>query len=208
VHEKTLEMTWAPALPGCFELRDEDKDFWYRVIYTRLEGMIYVLHCFKKKTNKTSQGDIRTAKQRLRDVKQRPAKKKKERGNTMPATHTVRASEAKRTISSAVKTSRVGHVTHGDVFDDLAFSPKKTASLKLKSDLHQKIIGRAQGYTQQELQSILSETQSRVSQLMHGKIAGFTLDMLVFYAERLGIHAEIKTKELGAPKHPQLPSGL
>lgn len=122
----------------------------------------------------------------------------------MPATHTVRASEAKRTISSAGKSSRVGHVTHGDVFDDLGFSPKKTASLKLKSDLHQKIIGRAQGYTQQELQSVLSETQSRVSHLMHGKIAGFTLDMLVFYGERLGIHAEIKTKELAAPKHPRL----
>lgn len=69
----------APVLPGCFELRDEDKDFWYRVIYTRIEGMVYVLHCFKKKTNKTSQGDISTAKQRLRDVKQRLAKEKKEK---------------------------------------------------------------------------------------------------------------------------------
>jgi predicted XRE-type DNA-binding protein len=124
----------------------------------------------------------------------------------MPATRTVRASEVKRTISrsSAVKTSRVAHISRGDVFDDLGFSPKKTASLKLKSDLHQKIVRRAQGYSQQELQSILSETQSRVSQLMRGKIAGFTLDMLVFYAESLGIHAEIKTKELTAPKHPQL----
>src|SRR5271167_1848937 len=35
---------------------------------------------------------------------------------------------------------------------------------------------------------------------MHVKIAGFTLDILVFYAERLGIHAEIKTKELPARK--------
>jgi phage-related protein len=67
----------APALPSCFELRDEDSDFWYRLIYTQIEGKIYVLHCFKKKTNKTSQGDISTAKQRLRDVKQRLAKEKK-----------------------------------------------------------------------------------------------------------------------------------
>ena len=96
------------------------------------------------------------------------------------------------------------HKTRGDVFDDLGFSPKKAASLKLKSDLHEKIIKRAQEYSQQELQTILHETQSRVSQLMHGKIAGFTLDMLIFYADRLGIHAELKTKELKKPAHPHL----
>jgi phage-related protein len=32
------------VLPGCYELRDADKYFWYRVIYTRIEGVIYVLH--------------------------------------------------------------------------------------------------------------------------------------------------------------------
>ena len=121
----------------------------------------------------------------------------------MPEPYTVRASKRKQTMSNAVQTSKGGRVTHGDVFDDLGFSPKKTASLKLKADLHQKIIGRAQEYTQQELQTLLSETQSRVSQLMRGKIASFTIDMLIFYAGRLGIHAEIKTKELTAPQHPQ-----
>ncbi|MGB6401253.1 MAG: type II toxin-antitoxin system RelE/ParE family toxin, partial [Candidatus Sulfotelmatobacter sp.] len=32
------------VLPGVFELRDEDKDFWYRVLYYRRDGMVYVLH--------------------------------------------------------------------------------------------------------------------------------------------------------------------
>ena len=67
------------SLPGSFELRDQDKDLWYRIIYTRIEGVIYVLNCFRKKTNKTSQTDIDMAKQRLKDVKQRLAKGKKER---------------------------------------------------------------------------------------------------------------------------------
>ncbi len=89
-----------------------------------------------------------------------------------------------------------------DVFDDL-FSPKKAASLRLKAALHQKIIQRAQHYSQHELQMLLSETQSRVSQLLHGKIAGFTLDMLVFYADRLGIRAEIRTKQSRMPARPQ-----
>jgi len=67
------------ALPGCFELRDEDKDAWYRPIYTRIGGVVYVLNCFKKKTNKTPQNEIDKADQRLKAVKQRLAKEKKKK---------------------------------------------------------------------------------------------------------------------------------
>lgn len=117
---------------------------------------------------------------------------------------------ARAYVQTKRRTSRAGtatvrrHETHGDVFDDLGFSPKKAASLKLKADLHEKFIKRAQEYSQQELQAILHETQSRVSQLMRGKIAGFTLDILIFYADRLGIHAELKTKQLKKPAHPHI----
>ncbi len=69
----------APALPGVFELRDEDRDFWYRVLYVRIEGVIYVLHCFTKKTNVTPQKEINTADQRLKNVKQRLAEQKREK---------------------------------------------------------------------------------------------------------------------------------
>lgn len=61
------------VLPGVFELRDEDKDFWYRVLYTRAGGAIYVLHCFQKKTNQTSAKDLTVALQRLKALKQRLA---------------------------------------------------------------------------------------------------------------------------------------
>ena len=85
VQEGSKPLDSAPmgaVLPGCFELRDEDKDFWYRVVYTRIENEIYVLDCFLKKTNKTSRNDINTAKQRLKDLKQRIAKEKKQKGKT------------------------------------------------------------------------------------------------------------------------------
>lgn len=65
------------VLPGVFELRDRDKDFWYRVLYYRRDGMVHVLHCFTKKTNKTSRGDIDIARKRLSDLKQQLAKTKK-----------------------------------------------------------------------------------------------------------------------------------
>ncbi len=67
----------APTIPGVFELRDEDKDFWYRIFYCTRNGVVYVLHCFKKKTNKTSQGDIEIGRKRLSDLKARLEKQKR-----------------------------------------------------------------------------------------------------------------------------------
>jgi len=59
------------SLPGVSEIINEDKDFWYRLLYALHAGWIYVLHCFKKKRNKTSQNDIEIAKKRFADVKRR-----------------------------------------------------------------------------------------------------------------------------------------
>jgi phage-related protein len=69
----------APVLPGVFELRDEDQDFWYRVLYKQIEGVVYVIHCFKKKTNKTSLNDIKVARERLSGLKERLAEQKKKK---------------------------------------------------------------------------------------------------------------------------------
>jgi phage-related protein len=66
----------APALPAVFELRDQDKDFWYRVLYIRLEGVVYVLHCFTKKTNETPLKDINIARARLSVLRERLAAQK------------------------------------------------------------------------------------------------------------------------------------
>ena len=71
-HEEPLDSkAMGKSLPGVHELRDEDRDSWYRLLYHLHSGWIYVLHCFKKKTNQTSMGDLRIAKQRLSVIKQR-----------------------------------------------------------------------------------------------------------------------------------------
>jgi phage-related protein len=67
------------SLPGVHELRDQDKDFWFRVLYTLYAGWVFVLHCFTKKTNETSLGDIEIARTRFAAVKARYARAKKER---------------------------------------------------------------------------------------------------------------------------------
>jgi predicted XRE-type DNA-binding protein len=80
-----------------------------------------------------------------------------------------------------------------NVFEDLGFSPEKAAALKLKTDLHTKIVKCASLHSQQELQTLLDTTQPRISDLLRGKMSKFSLEMLVIYAEKLGLQTEIRT---------------
>jgi phage-related protein len=69
--------------PGVFELRDQDERAWYGVVYlSRINDVIYVLHCFEKKSREMPRRDFEKAKQRLKAVKARLAEEKKheERG--------------------------------------------------------------------------------------------------------------------------------
>jgi len=63
---------WKPMStigPGVREIRVRDGTGAYRAIYlAKLEEAIYVLHCFQKKTEKTSLKDIRVARQRLTEL--------------------------------------------------------------------------------------------------------------------------------------------
>ena len=78
--EKPLDFRpMGAVLPGVSELRDEDQDFWYRVLYVRLEGVVYVLHCFTKKSKETPLKDIKIARGRLSAVKERLAEQKKKK---------------------------------------------------------------------------------------------------------------------------------
>ena len=53
---------------GIYELRDQQQNVWYRLLYWLNSGWVYVLHCFKKKTNQTPQAAIDKAKTRKRAV--------------------------------------------------------------------------------------------------------------------------------------------
>ena len=84
------------------------------------------------------------------------------------------------------------HVTRGNVFDDLRFSPERATALKFKAELYQAILKYANNYSQKQLQVILGEPQPRVSELLNGKIAKKSVDKLLYYAGRLGIEAKTK----------------
>jgi phage-related protein len=56
---------------GVWELRIKDEAGQFRVIYiAKLKDALYVLHCFQKKTQKTSQKDLDISHQRLRELLQ------------------------------------------------------------------------------------------------------------------------------------------
>jgi phage-related protein len=68
-HEDPLDAK--PLGKGITELRDQDKDFWYRLLYALHAGWIYVLHCFTKTTNQIPKRDLDLATERLSNVKRR-----------------------------------------------------------------------------------------------------------------------------------------
>src|SRR6202046_128231 len=84
------------------------------------------------------------------------------------------------------------HITHGNVLDDLGFSPEHSTALKFKAELYQAILKCAKKYSQKQLQVILGEPQPRVSELLNGKIANKSVDKLLHYAGRLGIEAKAR----------------
>jgi phage-related protein len=63
---------WKPMSavgPGVREIRIRDESGAFRVLYvTKLGDAIYVLHCFQKKTQKTSKDDLDLAERRYREL--------------------------------------------------------------------------------------------------------------------------------------------
>jgi len=60
-----------------YELKEQDERAWYRVIYlAKIGNRIHALHCFEKKSAKTSKNDLAVAKSRLKRVLTRLAEEK------------------------------------------------------------------------------------------------------------------------------------
>jgi hypothetical protein len=65
--------TWDSSFGNCSKERA-----WYRLIYlSRINDVIYVLHCFEKKSRQIPRRDFEKARQRLKAVKARLAERKK-----------------------------------------------------------------------------------------------------------------------------------
>jgi len=92
------------------------------------------------------------------------------------------------------KTSLISHVTTGSVFDDpTLFPPDRGAELKMRAQLLRGLEAwlKTAG-TQAAAAKVLGVTQARVSDIKHGKIDKFSLDLLVRLAARAGLHPQLK----------------
>jgi predicted XRE-type DNA-binding protein len=75
--------------------------------------------------------------------------------------------------------------------DDAGFPIENATVSKFRAELYEEILRCARHYSQKELQAIFHEPQPRVSELLHGRIAGKSVEKLMYYASRLGI--EVRT---------------
>jgi len=68
--------------PGVYELRDQHERAWYRVFYLKkIADVVYVLHCFEKRTAQTEKKDIDLAKKRLKRLLEEQRAKAKPKTN-------------------------------------------------------------------------------------------------------------------------------
>ena len=84
----------------------------------------------------------------------------------------------------------------GNVFRDLGFDEKKSVELILKSGLLLSIQEsiRHRRLKQTEAAEIIGIDQAKVSKLLAGQMAGFSLERLVYFVSRLGHDVELKVR--------------
>lgn len=88
----------------------------------------------------------------------------------------------------------------GNVFEDLGFDTAEAENLKLRAQLMrelEKLIHDAR-LNQSDAAELLNIHQSRVSDLVRGKIDRFSIDTLVKLLARAGRQVEIKVKRQAA----------
>ena len=96
---------------------------------------------------------------------------------------------------STIDTS-ISHITpeNGNIFEDLGFSRQEATKLKIKAQLMCQISEwiKEQQLKQEDASRVLHVTRPRVSDVLRGKSAKFTIDALVDMLERTGKHVTVQ----------------
>jgi predicted XRE-type DNA-binding protein len=103
--------------------------------------------------------------------------------------------------------NKPGHITKGDIFDDLGFSPSETLEMKIKAEIWQALLQHIEqhGFTQTYLVTALKAHQPDVSNLLRGKISRISITKLIQFAGRLNLDARVKVT---SPKASKVPPSL
>ena len=88
----------------------------------------------------------------------------------------------------------------GNVFRDIGFPPAEAANLKVRAMLMVEIEKylRAKRLTQKAAAKLFGVTQPRISDLMRGKIALFSVDTLIAMLTQAGLKVDVKVRRPAA----------
>jgi len=105
-------------------------------------------------------------------------------------------------MSSPKRANRPGHITQGDIFDDLGLSPQEALEAKIKSDLWRDLLRyiERRGMDQSSLVNILKIHQPDVSNLLRGKLSKFSTAKLISFAVKLDLGVQVRLTEPKAKK--------
>jgi len=106
-------------------------------------------------------------------------------------------------MKNTSRNNRPGHITKGDIFDDLGFSPAETLEGKIKADIWQALMRHIEqrGFSQAYLVTRLKAHQPDVSNLLKGKISKVSITKLIQFAGRLNLDARIQVTASRAEKN-------
>ncbi len=88
----------------------------------------------------------------------------------------------------------------GNVFEDLGFDASESENLRLRAQLMRELetLIHKERLTQSDAAELLGIQQSRISDLVRGKIDRFSIDMLVKLLAKTGRYVEIKVNRQAA----------
>ena len=96
--------------------------------------------------------------------------------------------------------NKPGHITRGNIFDDLGLSPQEALEAKVKADIWRELMNyiERKKFSQADLVQTLRIHQPDVSNLLKGKISKFSTDKFINFAGRLNLGVHVQLTE---PKH-------
>jgi predicted XRE-type DNA-binding protein len=107
---------------------------------------------------------------------------------------------SKRNIGTVKNRSKAFALVEGsgNVFQDLNFG-KESVHLLMRTDLMIAItdIFDSKGWSNAQAARALGVKESRISEMRHGQISKFSVDLLLKFLARLGKHVELKIKDVG-----------
>lgn len=99
--------------------------------------------------------------------------------------------------------NKAGHITKGDVLEDLGFTPEEIRETEMKLAIWRPLRAEieARGLTQAEVAGRLQIHQPDASLLLRGRLSKFSVMKLMQLAERLDLRVRLSVKPADATRH-------